>query len=287
MAFLCAASSLDDIVLLNRTKNKALGEALDISNAIPKDSDITVKGTDDYSEISDSDIVVVAASTGTYLTDRNEMIDSQVKMIKDIAQKIKKNCKSPLILIISNPVDVLTHFFLKESQFRRNNVIGIASSLDSSRFRYLLSKKVGVKQSQISDAYVIGEHGDSMIPIFSNTKIDGKIVLDLINSKQKDEITREIRDYWKSLRNFKSRSQYGIAKNVFDVLESIKHNRTIISPTSVLLEGEYGQKDVCMGVLTKIDSEGILEIIDMKLNDSEQKLFDFSAQTIRNNIQSI
>ena len=176
IAFLCAANALDDIILLNRTKSKAIGEALDISNAIPKNSDIIIKGTDDYSEISNSKIIVITASTGVYLKNRNEMIDAQVKMIRNIANEIKKNCKSPIVLIISNPVDVLTYFFIKETGFSRNNVIGIASALDSSRFRYLLSKKIGINQSQISDAFVLGEHGDSMVPVFSNTKIDGKNV---------------------------------------------------------------------------------------------------------------
>ena len=111
IAFLCAANSLDDIVLLNRTKSKALGEALDISNAIPKISNITIKGTDDYSEISQSDVIVVTASTGIYLKNRNEMIDAQVQMIKEIANQIKLHCKSAKVLIISNPVDVLTYFF--------------------------------------------------------------------------------------------------------------------------------------------------------------------------------
>ena len=166
------------------------------------------------------------------------MIEAQVKMIKNIASEIKKNCNSSNVLIISNPVDVLTYYFIKETNFSRNNVMGIASSLDSSRFRYLLSKKIGVKQSQISDAYVLGEHGDSMVPIFSHTKIDGKNALKIINHTQKMEITKEIRDYWKSLRNFKSRSQFGIAKNTFDVIVSILNNNPLLSPTSVLLNGE-------------------------------------------------
>jgi len=287
IAFLCAANALDDIVLLNRTKSKALGEALDISNAIPKNSDITIKGTDDYSEIRDSKIIVITASTGIYLKNRNEIIGSQVKMIKSIASKIKKNCNLPNVLIISNPVDVLTYYFIKETNFPRNNVIGIASSLDSSRFRYLLSKKIGVKQSQISDAYVLGEHGDSMTPIFSNTKIGGKNALKIINYAQKMEITREIRDYWKSLRNLKSRSQFGIAKNTFDVIASILNNNPLLCPTSILLNGEYNQENVCMGVLTTIESEGISKIHKMDLDESEQKSFDLSAQTIRENIQSI
>ena len=221
IAFLCASNSLDDIVLLNRTKSKALGEALDISNAIPKNSDITIRGTDDYSEIKNSEIVIIAASTGVYLKNRNEMIDAQVEMIKEIGKKMKEYCSNSIILIVSNPIDVLTYFFLKETNFSKNNVIGIASSLDSSRFRYFLSKKIGAKQSEISDAVVLGEHGDTMIPIFSKVKIKGKNVLEIIDSKQKEDITRETRDYWISLRNFKSRSQFGIAKNTYDVIESI------------------------------------------------------------------
>jgi malate dehydrogenase len=287
IAFLCASNSLDDIVLLNRTKSKALGEALDISNAIPKNSDITIRGTDDYSEISNSNIIVIAASTGGYVKNRNETVDAQVKMIKEIGKKIKTNCQSPIILIISSPVDVVTYFFQKETNFSRNKVIGIASSLDSSRFRYFLSKKIGVKKSQISDAYVLGEHGDSMVPIFSKTKINGKNVLEIIDSKQKEEITRETRDYWKSLRNFKSRSQFGIAKNTFDVIESIIKNQALSIPASILLKGEFDEKDVCIGVPIKITSKGSMEIQEMEFDEFERGLFKMSAQTIRNNIQSI
>jgi malate dehydrogenase len=287
IAFLCASNSLDDIVLLNRTKDKALGEALDILNAIPKNSDITIRGTDDYSEISNSNIIVIAASTGGYVKNRNETVDAQVKMIKEIGGKIKTNCQSPIVLIISSPVDVVTYFFQKETNFSRNKVIGIASSLDSSRFRYFLSKKIGVKQSIISDAYVLGEHGDSMVPIFSKTKINGKNVLEIIDSKQKEEIKRETRDYWKSLRNFKSRSQFGIAKNTFDVIESIIKNQTLSIPASILLEGEFGERDVCLGVPIKITSKGVTEIQAMEFDESERELFKMSAQTIRNNIQSI
>jgi malate dehydrogenase len=286
IAFLCASNSLDDVVLLNRTKSKAIGEALDISNAIPKNSDITVRGTDDYSKISNTDIIVIAASRGVYLKNRYENTDTQVEMIKEIGGKIITNCQSPIVLIVSNPVDVLTYFFQKETNFSKNKVIGIASSLDSSRFRYFLSKKIKVKQSQISNAYVLGEHGDSMVPIFSNTKIKGKNVLEIINSTQKEEITRDTRDYWKILRNLKSRSQFGIAKNTFDVIESIIDNRTISTPASVLLEGEFGEKDVCIGVPIKITSIGVTEIQEIVLDKSELELFEKSAQTIRNTIQS-
>ena len=287
IAFLCASNSLDDIILLNRTKSKALGEALDISNAIPKNSDITIRGTDDYSEIKNSNIVVITASMGIYLKNRNELIDAQVEMIKEIGKKIKKFCPTSIILIISNPIDVLTYFFQKETNFSRTSVIGIASSLDSCRFRYFLSRELGVKQSQISDAFVLGEHGDSMVPIFSKTKIRGQNVLEIIDSKQKEDISRKIKDYWKSLRNFKSRSQFGIAKITYDIIESIIKNQTIFVPASILLEGEFGEKDVCMGVPIKITSEGKIEIQSIDFDNSEQELFKISAQKIRDNIKSV
>ncbi|MFB5606248.1 MAG: lactate dehydrogenase, partial [Nitrosarchaeum sp.] len=100
IAFLCISNSLDDVLLVNRTKNKAIGEALDISNAVPKNSNVSIHGTDDFSKISGSDIIVITASTGVYLKSRIEMMDSQVKMIKEIANKIKKYCPSSIVLIV-------------------------------------------------------------------------------------------------------------------------------------------------------------------------------------------
>jgi malate dehydrogenase len=287
IAFLCISNSLDDVLLVNRTKSKAIGEALDISNAIPVNSNVSIHGTDDFSKISGSDIVVITASTGIYLKNRTEMMDAQVKMIKEIANQIKKYCPLAIMLIVSNPLDVLTFVFQKETQLSRNKVIGIASSLDSSRFRYLLSEKFEIKQSQITDALVMGEHGDSMVPVFSRVKINKKNALEIINEVEKKIISTEIQNYWKSLRVFKSRSQFGIAKNTFDVIRSIIKNDELVIPASIVLNGEYGEKDVSMGIPVKINKNGIKEIIEIKLNESESKLLKISAQTIRDYIKSL
>ena len=278
---------MDDILLVNRTKNKALGEALDISNAIPERSPISIRGTDDYSKTVGSQIVVITASTGIYLKNRSEIIGAQVKMIKEIASQIKQFCPNAIVLVVSNPLDVLTYFFQKETQFSRNKVIGIASSLDSSRFRYVISEKFGVNQSHISNAIVLGEHGDTLVPIFSHTKIDGKNLLDLIDSYQKETIISQIRDYWRTLRNYKSRSQFGIAKNTFDVISSILKNNEIAIPASVRLEGEFGENDVCMGVPVIINNKGISQIQEIDLSQSERKSLKISADTIRNYIKSV
>lgn len=286
IAFLCISNSLDDVLLVNRTKSKAIGEALDISNAIPENSNVSIHGTDDFSKISDSDIVVIAASTGIYLKNRTEMMDAQVRMIKEIANQIKKYCPLAIILVVSNPLDVLTFVFQKETQLSRNKVIGIASSLDSSRFRYLLSEKFKIKQSQITNALVMGEHGDSMVPIFSRVKINEKNALEIINEIERKVISTEIQNYWKSLRLFKSRSQFGIAKNTFDVIRSIIKNDELVTSASIVLNGEYGEKDVSMGIPVKINKNGVKEIIEIKLNESESKLLKISAQTIRDYMKS-
>jgi malate dehydrogenase len=286
VAFLCASNSLDDILLVNRTKNKAIGTALDISNTLSPNSNFSIHGTDDFSKINDSDVIVIAASTGVFLNSRTEMMDEQVKMIKEIVNKIKKHNPSAIVLIVSNPLDVLTLVFQKESQFSRNKVIGIASGLDSSRFRYILAEKFNVRQSQITDALVLGEHGDSMVPIFSRARVNKKRILDLINESEKIMISAEVQNYWKSLRNLKTVSQFGIAKNTFDVISSIVKNKDLVIPASVVLNGEYGEKDVSMGVPIKINKDGV-EVIKIELDKSESELLKISAKVIRDYVQSL
>ena len=231
---------------------------MDIANAIPSTSKFSIRGTDDYSHLTGSKIVIITASAQGYSKDRTENTKSQVVMIKEIAVKIKQYCPSAIILIVSNPLDVLTYFFQKESAIPRFKVIGIASSLDTSRFRYLISETLSVPQSSISIAIVLGEHGDSMVPVFSGVTVGGNPLFSMIDSR--DSITDDIRNYWKKLRNFKSRSQFGIAKNTFDVIDSILHKKEITIPASVVLEGEYGENDVAMGVPVRIDQNGICEI---------------------------
>ncbi len=280
IAFLAAATSLDDIHLVNRHKDKALGQALDISNAIPSESPFSVIGTD-FSEIKNSEVVVISASTAIYMEGRMEMLPDQVSMIRDIAKKIKKFTPDSKILVVSNPVDILTYIFQKETEMSRQCVMGVASSLDSSRFRYLVSKELKVKSSQITNALVLGEHGDSMVPIFSVTKCNNKPVLELLSDSQVDKITKDLRDYWKVLRKFKGPSIFGIAKNTVDVIRAIIKNEELSIPASVMLDGEYGFSDVCLGVPVQIGKEGMIKIQEISLNKYEKDSLIKSAEAIR------
>ena len=287
IAFLCMSHVLDDVLLVNRSEDKAIGESLDISNSIPSDSEFSIRGTSDYSKIVGSKIVVITASTGVYLQNRSENMVSQVNMIKDIAKKIKRYCPKAIVLLISNPLDVLTYVFQKETSFSRFKVIGIASSLDSSRFRYLLSERFTVPQSLISNALVLGEHGDSMVPVFSGAFVDGNPLSSILNTDGKIIMTNDIRNYWKKLRIYKSRSQFGIAKQTYDVIESILNSKELFIPASVVLEGEYGEKDVAMGIPVKITKNGVSEIQTICLDASESLLLRESSQKIKNQLNSL
>jgi len=285
IAFLCVCNALDDVLLINRTKSKAIAKSLDLTNAIPSTSKFSISGTDDYSKLIGSDIVIITASTEVPLNDRSENISQQVTMIKKIAKKIKVYSPSAIVLIVSNPLDVLTYFFQKETQFSRFKVFGIAPSLDTNRFQYHIAKKFSILQSSITNALVVGEHGDTMVPIFSNIHVNGHFFP--MSDVEKDSITLNVRNYWKTLRDYKTRSQFGIAKNVYDVIDTILNKKKISVPVSLVLEGEYGEYNVAIGVPTKIDQDGIIEIQNMDFNQSEKNLFKISAKTIRNNIQSI
>ena len=287
IAFLCMSHVLDDVLLVNRNENKAIGEALDISNAIPSNSEFSIRGTSDYSQIIGSKIVVITASTGVYLKNRSENMISQVDTIRDIAKKIKQYCPNAIILLISNPLDVLTYVFQKVTLFPRFKVIGIASSLDSSRFRYLISKKFAMPQSLISNALVIGEHGDSMIPIFSGVSVDGNALSSMLDTTEKITMTNEIRNYWKKLRIYKSRSQFGIAKQTYDVIETILNSKEILIPASIVLEGEYGENNVAMGIPVKIDKNGVSEIQIITLDESESNLIRASSKKIKDQLSSL
>lgn len=278
IAFLAATNSIDDIHLVNRHKEKAIGQALDISNSIPGDSTISITATD-FSGIKNSDVVIISASTGTYTANRVELLSDQVRMIQDIAKQIKQYSSHAKVLVISNPVDVLTYFFQKESGFPREKVIGVASSLDSSRFRYLISKELNTNQSKIKNSLVLGEHGDSMVPIFSLAKIDNKPIMEILSDEQAHKIKGDLIFYWKILREYKGPSIFGIAKNTFDIIKSLATNKEISVPTSVLLQGEYGISNVPLGIPTKITRDGA-HIQEIALNKSELDLLHKSAEAV-------
>ncbi len=287
IAFLCGSSGLDNIILVNRSEKKAIGEALDISNAIPASSSISISGSSDYSKIKDSDVIVIAASLKAHMQSRSEIMLDQAILIRKIGKEIATHAPDAKILMVTNPVDVLTYVIQKESKLASKNVLGVAASLDSSRFRYQLSREFATNQSKITDAIVMGEHDDSMVPIFSYAKFDGKPVSELLSAEQKSRITTEVRNYWKCLRDYKGNSVFGIAKNTFDLVKCIIKNETTNLPASVLLGGQYGLSGVCVGVPLTVNNGGVVQINQLEITENEKNSLHQSASNVKNNISKV
>ena len=285
IAFLCTTNSIDDVILVNRTKSKAIGESLDLTNSIPEGSTFSISGTDDFSKIKNSEIIVVTASTAIYQKSRTEMMSEQITMINDIKNKITNYSPNSIILIVSNPVDILTYVFQK-NYINNQKVFGIASTLDSRRFQFLLSRELNLKQSEISNSLVLGEHGDSMVPIFSIAKAKGVPVLEILSGEQITKIGSELRSYWQKLREYKSRSVFGIAKNSYDIITTLKSGQKKQIPVSTLVNGEYGITDVCLGVPSLIDQNGIEKIIEIELSKNELISLQNSSQVIKNYLKN-
>ncbi|MEO9306716.1 MAG: lactate dehydrogenase [Nitrososphaera sp.] len=283
IGFLSASTSLDDIVLVNRNKNKAMGEALDIVNVVPKNSTISVTGTDDYENIAGSQVVVITVNAGKIVTDRSDLIQYNIPIIKDISKKIERYASNAKVIVITNPVDVITYCILQESGLSVKNVIGMGSSLDSDRFRYAISKTLHTNQSGI-ESIVLGEHGNSMVPIFSTVKLDGKAIH--FDKNQMTDITNEVRNYWRPLTELKGASVFGAAKHSYDIIKAIMKNESLEVPSSVMLHGEYGISDVCMGVPLVINKNGA-SIKEIDLDDSEHDMLVKSSNVIKNNIKKI
>ena len=272
-------------MLVNSTKNKAIGEALDITNTIPQGSTFSVTGTDDFELTKGSKVVVIAASKGKITATRTDLLIENAPLVKEIADKIRKYNDNAKIVIVTNPLDVITYAVVKTG-FPRESVIGMGSSLDTSRFRYLLAKSLDTNTSKI-EGMVMGEHGDSMVPIFSTAKYDGKPILSILDENETTRITEELKNYWKLLKTFKEASVFGAAKNAFDIVKSIVYDEKLQIPASVLLKGEYGLSDVCLGVPVTIDKNGVTKINELDLEWSELKLLNESAEVIKSNIIKI
>ena len=287
VAFLCAASGLDDIVLVNRDEKKAIGEALDITNAIPNNSKISILGTSDYSQIKNSNVLVIAASVKSHINTRSDIMLDQAKMMTGMAQKISGFASNSKVLVVTNPVDVMTYLVQKCGNLDPKNVIGVASSLDSARFRYVLAKELGADQSQIKDALVMGEHDDSMVPIFSCAKFGQTPLGNVLDESKKSQITMTVRSYWKSLRDYKGSSVYGIAKNTFDVINAIIKNEPLDICASTLVSGQYGIDGICMGVPVTITKDGITQIRQIPITAEEKQQLHKSASIIQNNIAQV
>jgi len=275
-----------EVVLLDIKENFAEGKALDMTQTASLLGFNTkiVGSTNDYSKTAGSDVVVVTSGIPRKpgMT-REELIGVNAGIVKTVTSNILEHSPNAVIVIVSNPMDTMTYLTLKESGLPKNRIIGMGGALDSARFRTYLSLALD-KPSNDIHGMVIGGHGDTtMIPMTRLASYNGIKFSDLLEEKVLEKVTADTMVGGKTLTGMLGTSAwYAPGAAVAFLVDSILNDQKRIIPCSVYLEGEYGQKDICIGVPVVIGRNGWENVIDLKLNEKEQDLFAKSADAVRN-----
>jgi malate dehydrogenase len=276
----------NEIVLLDIKEGISEGKAIDMMQTVTLlDIDTKVIGcTNDYAHTANSDVVVITSGLPRKpgMT-REELIGVNAGIVKTVADNILAHSPNAIIIIISNPMDTMTYLTLKATGLPKNRVIGMGGTLDSSRFRYYLSTALGANAREV-DGIVIGGHGDTtMIPLKRFANLKGVPVSTLLDAETLDKVVADTMVGGATLTGLLGTSAwYAPGAAGAYLVESILRDQKKVIPCCVLLEGEYGQKDICIGVPVVIGKNGVESIIDYKLNDEEKALFEKSATAVRN-----
>jgi len=284
-AQLIAERNLADVVLIDVVEGIPQGKALDIQEACPLwHSSVKVTGTNSYDDTVNSDIVVVTAGLARKPgMSRDDLLQANARIVRDVAENIAGSSPQALIIVVTNPMDVMAHLTQKNTGIPHNRVIGMGGVLDSARMRSFIAQELDVPPRDIQ-TIVLGGHGDQMVPIPRLTMVDGKRITDILpESKIKMIIERTKNGGAEIVGLLKTGSAYyAPAASVVEMVESIMEDKKdAILPCSVYLDGEYGVKGVYVGVPVRLSSNGVDKIIEIELTEDEKRAFIASAETVR------
>lgn len=276
-------SVFSELVLIDTNRQRAEGEALDISHGLPYSAPMEIYAGG-YDDIVDAALIIITAGANQKEGEtRLDLIDRNLKIFSNIIPQIKKrNCKG-ILLIVSNPVDILTYAAIKMSGFPPERVIGSGTVLDTARLKYLLSRQLDVDARSVHGV-IIGEHGDSELAVWSGANISGidlSHFCELRNVENyraiEQKIYTEVRDSAYEIISRKGATYYGIAMAVAKIAESITRDEHSIMPVSTLLTGQYGIKDICLSVPSIVGSKGVEKVLEISLSGTEQRELTASA----------
>lgn len=277
---------VEELVLVDIKEGFAEGKALDImqtSSLLGFDTRV-IGVTNDYEKTANSDVVVITSGIPRKpgMT-REELIGTNARIVEEVSKNLLKYSPDAIIVVISNPMDTMTYLALKSTGLPKHRVIGMGGILDSSRFKTYLQKELNCSQNDLH-ATVIGGHGDTtMIPLTRLAAVNGTPVSNMLSEEQLKKVAADTMVGGATLTKLLGTSAwYAPGAAGAALVESIIRNEKKVFPCCVLLEGEYGQKDICLGVPVVIGSKGWEKIIDYKLNAEEQEAFNKSAEAVRN-----
>ena len=289
LAHLIGLKELADIVLFDVVSGIAKGKALDIAQSSSVDGfDVRLIGTDRYEDIKSSDVIIITAGVPRKPgMNRDDLLEINLKIIKQVSEGIKNYAPNAFVICITNPLDVIVMALQKYSKLPTNKVVGMAGILDSSRFKLFLSLELKVPVKQI-EALVMGGHGDTMVPLPRYTKVSGKSLETLISegtiSKEKlNQIIQRTRDGGAEIIKFleKGSAYYAPAASGIEMAESYLKNQKKLLPCAAYLNGEYGVKNLYAGVPVIIGNKGVEKVVELPLDKNEKTNFDLSIKAVK------
>jgi malate dehydrogenase len=290
-ALLLAQKKLaEEIILLDIIEGVPQGKALDIWESSPVELfDSKVKGTNNYKDTSDSNIIIITAGLARKPgMSRDDLLFANADIVKNVTENIIGYSPQAIIIVVSNPLDVMSYVALKVSGFEKNRVIGMAGVLDTSRFRLFIAEELDISVRDIQ-AMVLGGHGDSMVPLIRYTTVSGIPLSELLNEFKIHKLVQRARNGGIEIVNLlkTGSAYYAPASASVEMTEAIVTNNKRILPCSAWLEGEYGMENVYCGVPVKLGKSGIEKIVQLHLTDEELEAFRKSAKDVELNIKKL
>jgi len=294
-AYTIAANHLvQEIALIDVNREKAIGEAMDISHGLCHMGQMEIYESD-YSACADCDIVIVTAGLNRQPGEtRLDLAKKNVPISRTITENIMKHYTRGVILVVANPVDVLTYSIQKWSGLPLGYVMGTGTALDSSRFRTLVGERIGIDIKNVH-GYIIGEHGDAMIPMWSATNIAGQHIDDVcralnipvMTDQDKASLVEQVKTGGADVIKFKGATYYAIAAVTSNICEAIVKNQNTIKTVASVIDGPLGIHDVALSLPSVVNREGVSRVLDLQLSDSEQTALDACVHKMKSFLDQI
>lgn len=287
---LMQSSVVNEIVLVDINKDKAEGDILDMSHGVPFLKPVKMVAGD-YKDVAGSKVIIITAGANQKPDEtRLDLLKKNTAIFKSIVEELKKYIdENTVILVVTNPVDILTYFTYKVSGFPKNMVIGSGTVLDTARFRYKLAEQTGVDARNVH-AYILGEHGDSEFPVWSGTTI-GTMPLEEYcadcDNIDKDAIFNDVKNAAYSIIEKKGATYYAVALAVKRIVECILRDENSILTVSTCIDGEYGLDGLCISVPTVVGAKGAKRVVEINLSASELKMLRDSSTVLKKHYQEI
>ncbi len=285
-----AAKELGDVILLDINEGSAKGKALDLFEASPVEGfDSKVTGTSDYKDTKDSDVVIVTAGIPRKPgMSRDDLLATNAKIMRAVCEGIKQYSPNSVVIVVSNPLDAMAYVAKEVLGFPKERVIGMAGVLDSARFRSFIAEELNVSVKDVQ-AFILGGHGDSMVPMPRHCSVGGVPLTEMLSESRINEISDRARKGGAEIVGLlkTGSAYYAPSASAVEIAEAILKDQNRILPCAAWLEGEYGYKNLFVGVLCQLNGRGLAKVIEVKLNETEKKGLDESVRQVKELVDAL